>query len=79
MGSALAVEDHAPVMEHVLFDESAVGGETGVVPIVDVITAHFVAPLTGVVAGCRDQISAFVHFLVVDKYCYRPRQKGKSA
>ena len=46
----MAAEDHAPVVEFVIGDEGTVGGEARVVPIIDVVAAHLVAPLIGALA-----------------------------
>src|SRR2546430_459775 len=48
--ASFAIEDHATVMQFIGGDERAIGGEAGVVPILDPIAFHFIAALIGTLA-----------------------------
>lgn len=47
----LSPEDHSAVMQRVLIDKGTIGREAGVIPVLDVVPVHFVAPLVGALAG----------------------------
>src|SRR5690242_9915157 len=65
--STFPIENHAAMMKIVVFDKGAIGGEAGIVPIVDMIAAHLVAALIGALAlAARFVIAAIGQKLLPD-------------
>lgn len=46
-----AAQDHAAVVQDIRFDEVAVGGEAGIVPVFNVCAGHFVTSLVSALTG----------------------------